>query len=106
MANLHGEASAEQDFVITRRFDAPRTLVFRAFTEPERLRHWWGPTGFSWVSCTMDLRAGGTFHYCMRSPDGQDMWGKWIYREIVPPERIVFVSSFSDAARQHRAGAI
>lgn len=97
MANLHGEASAEQDFVITRRFDAPRTLVFRAFTEPERLRHWWGPTGFSWVSCTMDLRTGGMLHYCMRSPDGQDMWGKWIYREIVPPERIVFVSSFSDA---------
>jgi uncharacterized protein YndB with AHSA1/START domain len=94
MVDLRG---AEQEFVIRRSFDAPRDLVFRAFTEPARLRHWWGPKGFSWVSCTLDLRAGGRLHYCMRAPDNQEMWGIWVYREIVAPERIVFVSSFADA---------
>jgi uncharacterized protein YndB with AHSA1/START domain len=92
-----GTSGTEPEFSLTRSFDAPRDLVFRAFTDPERLRHWWGPTGFTWVSCSLDLRPGGTFHYCMRSPEGQDTWGKWVYREIVPPERIVFVSSFADA---------
>jgi len=91
-----GSNGTEHELVITRVFDAPRDLVFRALTEPERLRHWWGPKGFTWVSCTLDLRPGGMFHYCMRSPGGQDTWGKWVYREIVPPERIVFVSSFAD----------
>jgi uncharacterized protein YndB with AHSA1/START domain len=88
---------AEEGVVITRRFDAPRDLVFHALTEPEHLRHWWGPTGFTWVTCTMDLRPRGTFLYCMRSPDGREMWGKWVFREIVPPERLVFVNSFADA---------
>lgn len=84
------------DFSITRTFDAARDLVFKAFTESEHLAQWWGPRGFSWVSAKLDLRPGGMFHYCMRAPDGQAMWGKFVYREIVPPERIVFVSSFSD----------
>jgi uncharacterized protein YndB with AHSA1/START domain len=97
MADSNIDTGAEQEFVITRIFDAPRDLVFRACTEPDRLSHWWGPKGFIWVGCTMDLRTGGVFHYCMRPPGGQEMWGKWVYREIVPPERIVFVSSFSDA---------
>lgn len=88
--------AAERELMITRIFDAPRELVFGALTEPERLMRWWGPKGFTWVGCTMDLRPGGMLHYCMRSPDGQDMWGKWVYREIVPPERIVFVNSFAD----------
>lgn len=91
-----GAGGAEQDLVITRSFDAPRDLVFRALTDPERLGHWWGPKGFTWVGGALDLRPGGSFHYCMRSPDGQDIWGTWVYREIVPPERIVFVNSFAD----------
>jgi uncharacterized protein YndB with AHSA1/START domain len=86
----------DREIVITRVFDAPRDLVFKALTDPERLKHWWGPKGFTWVSCKMDLRPGGVFHYCMRSPDGHEMWGKFAYREIVAPERIVFVNSFSD----------
>jgi uncharacterized protein YndB with AHSA1/START domain len=85
-----------RDFVITRSFEAPRQRVFSALTEYEHLRHWWGPKGFTWVGGTLDLRPGGLFHYCMRSPDGREMWGKFVYREIVHPERLVFVNSFSD----------
>ena len=85
------------EFSTTRVFDAPRQLVFRAFTEPEHLMHWWGPKGFTWISAKLDLRPGGLFHYCMRSPDGHEMWGKFVYREIAPPQRIVFVNSFSDS---------
>jgi uncharacterized protein YndB with AHSA1/START domain len=89
--------AAGQEFVVTRVFDAPRELVFQAWTEAERLKHWWGPKGCTIVSCKNDLRPGGVFHYCMRWPDGRDMWGKWVYREIVVPERLVFVVSFADA---------
>jgi uncharacterized protein YndB with AHSA1/START domain len=86
----------EVALVITRTFDAPRHLIFKAMTEADRLAKWWGPKGFTWVSGTLDLRPGGTFLYCMRSPNGQDMWGKFEYREIVPPEKLVFTNSFSD----------
>lgn len=86
------------DLVITRVLDAPRDRVFRAWTDPEQLLHWWGPKGFTWVSGTLQLRPGGTFHYCMRTPDGREMWGRFVYREITAPERIVFTSTFSDEA--------
>ena len=88
--------SAEEDFIISRTFDAPRELVWKAFTDPEHLKHWWGPRGFTVRAAKMDFRAGGSYHYCMRSPDGRDMWGKFVYREILTPERIVFINSFSD----------
>jgi uncharacterized protein YndB with AHSA1/START domain len=88
--------AAAGEFVITRVFDAPRELVWKAFTEPERLLHWWGPKDFETLSCTVDLRPGGVFHYHLRSPDGQDVWGKFVYREIVAPERLVCIVSFSD----------
>jgi len=84
------------DFVISREFDAPRDLVFKAWTEPERLAQWWGPKGFTMESCKVDLRPGGTFLYGMRGPDGLEVWGKFVYREITPPERMVFINSFSD----------
>src|SRR4051812_48533388 len=84
--------------VITREIDAPRELVYAAWTEAEHLAHWWGPKGFTWVSATLEFRPGGQFHYQMRSPDGRDMWGKFVYHEIDPPERIVFLNSFSDEA--------
>jgi uncharacterized protein YndB with AHSA1/START domain len=77
-------------------FDAPRDLVWKAHSELEGLKHWWGPKGFTWVTGTLDFRPGGMFHYGMRSPNGQEMWGRFVYREIVKPERIVSVSSFSD----------
>src|SRR5438270_3022082 len=85
-------------FVITRGFDAPRERVFAAFTEPEEMKKWWGPKGFTVIASKMDLRPGGTYHYGMRAPDGSTIWGKFVYREILPPERIVLVNSFSDEA--------
>ena len=85
-----------EEFVIARVFDAPRDLVFKAHTECERLKHWWGPKGFTMRVCKLDLRPGGVFHYCLRSPKGEDMWGKFVYREIAVPERLVFINSFSD----------
>jgi uncharacterized protein YndB with AHSA1/START domain len=90
-------ASADTStFVISRIFEAPRDLVFRAHTECEHLKHWWGPKGFGVHTCRMDLRPGGMFLYGLRKPDGGDLWGRWIFREITPPQRLVFVTSFSD----------
>jgi len=87
----------ERPFVISRIFNAPRDLVWKAWTEREHMQ-WWGPKGVSIHHARLDLRPGGTFHYCMKTPEGREMWGKWVIREIVKPERLVFVNSFSDAA--------
>ena len=89
--------AAERELVITRVFDAPCELVFKAWTEPERLMSWWGPRGWTLPVCTIDLRPGGVWHYCMRGPAGEESWGKAVYREITPPERLVYTDSFSDA---------
>ena len=89
-------APADDEFVVTRVLDAPRDLVWKAYTESGRLVHWWGPRGFTMRSATVDLRPGGVFQYGMRSPDGQDMWGQWTFREIAAPERIVTTVSFTD----------
>jgi len=83
-------------FTITRVVDAPRDKVWRAWTEVERLRQWWGPKGFAVTHCKVDLRPGGIMHFCLRMPDGGEMWGKFVYREIVKPERLVWLHSFSD----------
>jgi uncharacterized protein YndB with AHSA1/START domain len=72
--------------------------VWKAFTDPERMQHWWGPKGFKVIASKMDLRPGGTYHYGMKATDGSAMWGKFTYREIDPPKRPVFVNSFSDDA--------
>lgn len=87
-----------REFVVTRVFDAPRELVFKAWSEERHLARWWGPVGWAIRVRSLDFRPGGVFHYSMATPDGQEMWGKFVYREIVEPERIVFVSSFSDEA--------
>jgi uncharacterized protein YndB with AHSA1/START domain len=88
----------EGEFILSREFNAPRDMVFRAWTEAEHLARWFGPKGFTMASCTVDLRPGGVFHYGMRWPDGKVMWGKWVYREVTRPERLVHVFSFSDEA--------
>jgi uncharacterized protein YndB with AHSA1/START domain len=93
--HMSADNSDEQDLVLTRVLDAPRELVFKAWTEPERLAQWWGPKGGAIQVQKMDLRPGGIFHYVMRHSQG-DMWGKFVYREIAAPERIVFVNSFSN----------
>jgi uncharacterized protein YndB with AHSA1/START domain len=86
------------DFVASRVYDAPRDLVWKAFTEPERMKEWWGPKGFKVIASKMDLRPGGGYHYGMQAPNDSAMWGKFVFREIVAPERMVLINSFSDEA--------
>jgi uncharacterized protein YndB with AHSA1/START domain len=93
-ANTSTEASGEL-FVISRVLDASRERVWQAFAMAEALAQWWGPVGFAIEVKRLEFRPGGMFHYCMKSPTG-DMWGRFIYREIAAPERIVFINSFSD----------
>jgi uncharacterized protein YndB with AHSA1/START domain len=85
-----------EDLVITRVFDAPREAVWKAWTDPEHCVRWWGPKGFTAPVCKIDLRVGGKYLFCMRSPEGQDYWSTGVYRDIVPMERIVCTDSFSD----------
>ncbi|MCR8633892.1 SRPBCC family protein [Paenibacillus radicis (ex Xue et al. 2023)] len=86
----------DSELVITRIFNAPRELVFKVWTEAEHLKHWWGPTGFSIHVSKFDIRPGGIFHYSMKSSEGHEMWGKFVFHEIISPEKLVFVNSFSD----------
>src|SRR6267154_3428633 len=86
----------EREIVMTRVFDAPRRLVFDAFSKPELLRRWFGPRGWSLVVCEVDLRVGGGFRFVMRGPDGKDMGMRGVYREVVPPERSVHMEAFDD----------
>jgi uncharacterized protein YndB with AHSA1/START domain len=88
---MTAEAS-DRELIVTRVFNAPRSLVFEAWTKPEHLAHWWGPKGFTLPSCELDFRPGGTYRLCMRSPEGQDLWVRGVYREIVVPARIVWTS--------------
>jgi uncharacterized protein YndB with AHSA1/START domain len=90
------EKTSSKEFVITRVFDAPRELVFKAWTESEHIAKWFGPKGVTVKSAKMDLRPGGSLHSCMAAPDGHEMWGKWVFREIAPPEKLVYINSFSD----------
>jgi len=94
--NRSASKPGKGDLIITRVFDAPRGLVWKAWTEPERLMHWWGPKNFTAPACRIDLRVGGTYLYCMRSPEGKDYWSTGVYREIIPLERIVCTDSFAD----------
>jgi uncharacterized protein YndB with AHSA1/START domain len=88
------EGSAE--LTITRIFDAPRELVWKAWTEPDRVKRWWGPKSFTVPIIKIDLRIGGKCLYLMRSPEGQDFWSTGTYREIVPNEKIIVTDSFAD----------
>lgn len=92
-----GAAPAEKEFVVEREFDAPRDLVWKAWTEADRLRQWWGPKGCKIEILKFDLRPGGLLHYVMRYSAGKPMYGRFVYREIAAPERLVFINSFSDA---------
>jgi uncharacterized protein YndB with AHSA1/START domain len=85
-----------EELVVTRIFDAPRERVWKAWTEPELLKRWWGPTVFTAPFIEIDLRVGGRYLYAMRSPEGKDFWSTGVYREIVPLKRIVATDSFSD----------
>lgn len=89
--------SQHKEFTITRTFQAPRALVWKAWTDPEHLAQWFGPKGWPMTVHNMDLRVGGTFHHCWRMPDGNEGWSLWKFREIVEPSKLVVVQSFSDA---------
>jgi uncharacterized protein YndB with AHSA1/START domain len=90
------EGQAGKVLEITRTFDAPRELVFAAWTERDRFVQWWGPTGFTTPFCEIDLRPGGHMRFCMKSPDGQEIWCGGQFQEIVPPERISYTAWFAD----------
>jgi uncharacterized glyoxalase superfamily protein PhnB/uncharacterized protein YndB with AHSA1/START domain len=96
IVNKQAPEAKSKDFVITRVFDAPRALVWQAFTDPKRMKEWWGPKGAKVVHSKMDLKLGGTYHYGMKTADGATIWGKFQFREIVPRERLVFINCFSD----------
>lgn len=89
--------SEDLEFIVNRTVDAPRDLVWEVYSKAEHLAKWWGPAGFDWISCTLDFRPGGHFHYGMRAPNGDEMWGRFDYLEIKAPELMVFTNSFSDA---------
>jgi uncharacterized protein YndB with AHSA1/START domain len=89
---------AEREITITRMFDAPRAVVFRAWTDAGQLAQWWGPKGFTNPVCEIDVRVGGAIRIHMRSPDGNIYPMKGKFREIVPPERLVFTNIAVDAA--------
>lgn len=90
----------KRELVITRVFDAPRELVWKAWTEPEHMMRWWGPKDFTCSHCEIDLSVGGKYLNCMRGPAGtdfdRDYWSTGIYREIVQLKRIVYTDSFAD----------
>ena len=90
-------ASEVERMVVTRVFDAPRELVWKAWTEPKYVMQWWGPKGFTSPACKMDFRVGGKSLFCMRTPDGHEGWNAIEYHEIVPYEKIVSSMYFSDA---------
>ncbi len=90
-------AARDRELTITRVFDAPRELVFRAWTDPAQAAHWWGPQGFTTISCEMDVRPGGAYRACMRSPEGTRHCRRGVYREVVAPERLVFTFAWEDA---------
>ncbi len=92
------EASNQVErMTVTRVFDAPRELVWKAWTDPKYIMQWWGPKGFTSPVCRMDFRVGGKLVCCMKAPDGQEFWNATDYIEIVPNEKIVSSMYFADA---------
>ena len=94
--NQQLEPVDSHELIITHIINAPRNLVWQAWSESERLAKWWGPKDFKMQVINLDFRSGGIFRYSMVSPEGQKMWGKFMYHEIIAPDKIVFVDSFSD----------
>ena len=90
------ENKEDDELVITRVFDAKRDQVWKAWTEPEICKKWWGPKDFTCPVCKIDLKVGGKYLNCMRSPDGKDYWSTGRYKEIVLMEKLSFTDSFAD----------
>ncbi len=82
--------TSDREIVVTRVFDAPRALVFKAWTDPKHLAHWWGPNGFSITTHAMEFRPGGSWRFTMHGPDGRDYKNEQVYVEITEPERLIY----------------
>jgi len=106
MPEVQAAAAHDRELVITRVFDAPRELVFSVWTKAEHVVRWWGPNNFTLPFCEMDFRPGGSYKYCMRSPEGEDHWVWGKYRDIVEPERIVFTWDRKDLDGNARSNSI
>ena len=96
MAMSQPDANEAPVLRLSRSFAAPRERVFRAFTVPAQLVKWWGPKGWSAPACTLDARPGGAWRTVMRSPEGQDHVVSGVYREVLPPERLVFTWAWDE----------
>jgi uncharacterized protein YndB with AHSA1/START domain len=83
-------STADREILLTRTFDAPRELVFDAWTDPKQITQWWGPKGFTTTTHAMDVKPGGVWRFVMHGPDGTDYQNKIIFIEVVKPERIVY----------------
>jgi uncharacterized protein YndB with AHSA1/START domain len=94
--NNPASPTTDRELVITRVFDAPRSLVFKAWTEPERIKQWWGPRGAVTLSCELDFRPGGLWRTRAKAPDGREYVSHSVFREIVEPERLVFSYAWED----------
>ena len=95
-------AETTHDMVLTRTFDASTERVWQAWTEPDLVKRWWGPQGFTAPVAEMDVREGGTSLVCMRAPaefGGQDFYSTWTYGRVVPGERLEYVQRFTDGDR-------
>jgi uncharacterized protein YndB with AHSA1/START domain len=86
----------DQELIIERIFEAPPERLWQAWTNPEQMKRWWGPKDFTAPSVEIDLRVGGKYLSCMRSPEGKEFWSGGVYRQIVPLEKIVVTDSFTD----------
>ena len=89
----------DREVLMTRVFDAPRSLVFDALTKPELLKRWFGPHGWTLTECEVDLRVGGAWRFLSHGPEGRAMGMRGVYREIVPSERLQYTESFDDFAQ-------
>ena len=93
------DTASDRELVIQRVFNAPREIVFKAWTDAQSVAHWFGPKDFTAPFCELDFRVGGKYRICMRSPEGEDHWVWGEYREIVEPDRIVFTWNRGDDSR-------
>lgn len=87
---------SDREIAMTRVFDAPRRLVFEVWTKPEHIKHWYGCDAVTLVTCAVDLRLGGGYRFVLRGPEGGDFTMSGVYREVTPPERLVYTERFND----------
>jgi uncharacterized protein YndB with AHSA1/START domain len=92
----HQGSAIQNEIVIHRVFDLPVSKVWRALTEPEQFKKWWGPNAFTCPSSKMETRVGGKYLNCMRGPDGKEYWSTGVVKEFIPEKKLVITDSFSD----------